>query len=88
MIVSHGATRWRDGIPPSVALLHRSRTRIDEGGKHRPVSAPRLMIGRIVVEWGVAMLVHTVNPIAIGVGVVFVVVVQAVSGTFLSKHAF
>ena len=73
---------------PSVALLHRSRTRIDEGGKHQPVSAPRLIIGRIVVKWGVAMLVYAVNPVAIGVGVVFAVVVQAVSGAFLSKHAF
>lgn len=80
----------RDGqmgySPLSVALLRRSRIRVDEDGDHLQVSAPRLRIGRTVVEWGVAVLVHAVNLVTVGVGAVFTVVVQAVSGAFLSKH--
>ena len=68
----------RDGqmgySPPSVALLRRSRIRVDEDGEHLQVSAPRLRIGRTVVEWGVAVLVHAIDPVANGVGVIFTVI--------------
>ena len=73
--------------PPPVALLRRGRIRVDEGIKHLPVGAPYLGIGGMVMEWGVAVLVHAFGPVAVRVSVVFAFVVQAVIGAFLSERA-